>query len=273
MLAIEKFNSAHLYQLDDTHDVHYVKLFHKACSAMKLVVSMCYSGELPWKACFIDSGLLENRISVWFLREERGVTFFGETFQGFLKTEILESLPDSYSTAALGAALLEFVVKELANEGEHSVFHVGTTSVVLQDPLEILEDCTQAVLRVFEPTGKGVSCVKKVYLNTDPFVAVLQVITQVYPSFLLPKVSYYFTFGSSSEFPYRNGYLIVKAYNKSDAVSIFRSYFPDRTEGVVNCAFIYNQEEWEETTMGDLPYYPCYQVLEYEKAPNGKESI
>ena len=267
MLAIEKFNSAYLCQVDDTHDVHYVELFHKACSAMKLVVSMCYSGELPWEACFIDSGLVENRISLWLLREKRGVTFLGETFHGFLKTEILASLPN----ASTGAALLQFVAEELANEGEHSVFHVGTISVVLQDPLEILEDCTQAVLRVFESTGKGVSCVKKVYLGTDPFVAVLQVITQVCPSFLFPKESFYFTFGSSSEFPYQDGYLIVKARSKSEAVSIFRSYFPSRKEGVVNCAFIYDQEEWEKTAMNDLPYYPCYRVLEYEKVPDRKE--
>ena len=267
MLAIEKFNNAYLCQVDDTHDVHYVELFHKACSAMKLVVSMCYSGELPWEACFTDAGLLENRISLWLLREKRGMVLPGETLQGFLKAEILAVLPN----ASTGATLLQYVVRELANRGEHSVFHVGTTSVVLQDPMEILSDCTQAVLRVFELTCKGVSCVKKVYLNTDPFVAVLQVITQVCPEFLSAKESFYFTFGSSSEFPYRDGYLVVKAYSKPEAVSIFRSYFPDRTEGVVNCAFIYDQEGWEKTAMDALSYYPCYQVIEYEKVPDRKE--
>jgi hypothetical protein len=58
--------------------------------------------------------------------------------------------------------------------------------------------------------------------------------------------SFYFTFGSSLEFPYQHGYVEVKGTTRSEAVAKFRSKYPDRSENTVNCAFIYTEEEWKE---------------------------
>lgn len=63
---------------------------------------------------------------------------------------------------------------------------------------------------------------------------------------------YYFTFGSSEQFPYQYGYLIVCADSKSEAVGKYRAKYPDVNEGIVNCSFIYSQEEWEHA-MKDCP--------------------
>lgn len=57
---------------------------------------------------------------------------------------------------------------------------------------------------------------------------------------------FYFTFGSDLGFPYQYGYLIVKAFDKPDAVRKFKRRYPDRHENCLNCAFIYTQEQWEE---------------------------
>lgn len=59
------------------------------------------------------------------------------------------------------------------------------------------------------------------------------------------KNRYFFTFGSSDEFPFNNGYLIVKAENIRQAVLLFRAYFPDRTDGVINCSDYYTETYWE----------------------------
>lgn len=61
----------------------------------------------------------------------------------------------------------------------------------------------------------------------------------------MKKNRYFFTFGSSDKFPFNNGYLIVKAENIRQAVSLFRAYFPDRTDGVINCSDYYTEADWE----------------------------
>ena len=73
----------------------------------------------------------------------------------------------------------------------------------------------------------------------------------------MKKNRYFFTFGSSDKFPFNNGYLIVKAENIRQAVSLFRAYFPDRTDGVVNCSDYYTETCWENDVkkyyMGSKP--------------------
>ena len=49
----------------------------------------------------------------------------------------------------------------------------------------------------------------------------------------------YFTFGTDEQFPYQNGYIVVEAANREQALAYYRSRFPDIREGVVNCAFMY----------------------------------
>ena len=58
--------------------------------------------------------------------------------------------------------------------------------------------------------------------------------------------TFYFTFGTASEFPYQRGWVEAK----NDAANIFNIYFPPRKDNVVNCAFIYSKEEWAKTDMG-----------------------
>ena len=55
---------------------------------------------------------------------------------------------------------------------------------------------------------------------------------------------YYFTFGSWEQFPYQNGYLIVQADSRNDAIAKYRAKHPDINEGIVNCAFIYSEEQF-----------------------------
>ncbi len=60
--------------------------------------------------------------------------------------------------------------------------------------------------------------------------------------------SYYYTFGSNPAFPYRNGWVVVKATSMEEANRKFRTRFPDRPghEGIMNCAFYYDKKQWAE---------------------------
>ena len=62
--------------------------------------------------------------------------------------------------------------------------------------------------------------------------------------------NFYFSFGSDESYPYPNRYLIVQAKTYKDAVKGFREKYPDRTEGIIHCAFIYTQEEWKGVCEG-----------------------
>ena len=56
---------------------------------------------------------------------------------------------------------------------------------------------------------------------------------------------YYFTFGSSENFPYQNTYIIIASADFNDAVNEFRSRYPDLHTNCLNCSFWYDEEMWE----------------------------
>lgn len=58
--------------------------------------------------------------------------------------------------------------------------------------------------------------------------------------------SYYYTFGCAPGFPYRDGWIVVKADSWEEAHRKFRARFPDRHENTLNCAFFYDEERWAE---------------------------
>ena len=62
--------------------------------------------------------------------------------------------------------------------------------------------------------------------------------------------NYYYTFGCSPGFPYRDGWVIVKAASWEEAHQKFRDRFPDRHEDTLNCSFFYDAEKWTRSTGG-----------------------
>lgn len=60
---------------------------------------------------------------------------------------------------------------------------------------------------------------------------------------------YYFTYGSSDNFPYQCGWTKVIAESRAQAIAVFRAAHPDKHEGFVNCAFIYDEEAFKKSGM------------------------
>lgn len=58
--------------------------------------------------------------------------------------------------------------------------------------------------------------------------------------------NYYVTFGSDERFPYPNKYLVISAPSMTDAQQLFRQFFPDRHEKILNYSFMYEEEEWRQ---------------------------
>lgn len=78
---------------------------------------------------------------------------------------------------------------------------------------------------------------------------------------------FYFTFGSSKNFPYQNTYLVVIARNKSDACKGFRMKYPDRdaNKPCLNCSGICDEWVWYKYIS---KYYPNQEPADIIFAPN-----
>lgn len=48
-----------------------------------------------------------------------------------------------------------------------------------------------------------------------------------------------FSFGTSKQFPFQGGYIIINAADKQTAIKEFRKRYPDVTPGIINCSDIY----------------------------------
>ena len=75
---------------------------------------------------------------------------------------------------------------------------------------------------------------------------------------------FFFTFGTSDNYPYYGGWVEVFAENLDEAVEKFRKKYPDLHEHTVNCAFIYPESEWIKTEMakfGSNQGFGCHDVI------------
>lgn len=86
---------------------------------------------------------------------------------------------------------------------------------------------------------------------------------------------FYFTFGTSDQFPYQSTYLVVVAPDYNEAVKTFRSKYPDKHEGCLNCSDYYDEKAWEETKVyyadrnpAEILYADCY-----GKKPDGFDDV
>ena len=84
-----------------------------------------------------------------------------------------------------------------------------------------------------------------------------------YSRFEDEKETFYYTFGSDECFPFQSGWVEVNADSLGEANDMFRSYFADRN-GALNCAFVYNSEEWAQTPMAqsDAPEQICHMKID-----------
>ena len=81
---------------------------------------------------------------------------------------------------------------------------------------------------------------------------------------------FYFTFGSDKGFPHQNGYIVIFAESQSNAIKEFRKKYHDRHSNCLNCSFVYTEDKWKQTGMGDNDKYPCYEII---YATHGVEPI
>ncbi len=74
---------------------------------------------------------------------------------------------------------------------------------------------------------------------------------------------YFYTFGTSSQFPYKRGWVEIHAEDMHGADEKFRSRFPDVHPGTLNCAFVYNEEQWSKMDPENNWHgWKCHEIIE-----------
>ncbi len=83
----------------------------------------------------------------------------------------------------------------------------------------------------------------------------------------MKQSNYYFTFGTDERYPYRGGWVQIEAESLNQACQIFRDHYPDKVQGILNCADFYTEAQFERTGMaqdGNLGSY-CHEVIRREE--------
>ena len=60
---------------------------------------------------------------------------------------------------------------------------------------------------------------------------------------------FYFTYGTSRQFPYCGGWTEVEAKSEREAICAFRAYHPDQSPHCLNCSDYYTEERFKRTSM------------------------
>ena len=71
--------------------------------------------------------------------------------------------------------------------------------------------------------------------------------------------TFYYTFGTAESFPYQRGWVEIQANSQSEANDLFRQHFPDKTPGILNCAFVYTEEEFH-TVKESMSQHPDWSI-------------
>ena len=76
------------------------------------------------------------------------------------------------------------------------------------------------------------------------------------------KETFYFSFGTSDTFPFKLGWVEVRATDRMEACEMYSSHYPKRDGIFINCAFVYDANEWKQAGMDEgKPDQVCHRVI------------
>lgn len=60
--------------------------------------------------------------------------------------------------------------------------------------------------------------------------------------------TFYFTYGTDGQ-PFVGGWTEITAPDMNTACAVFRVFHPDKIEGIMNCCWVYTEEQFKKTEM------------------------
>lgn len=86
---------------------------------------------------------------------------------------------------------------------------------------------------------------------------------------------YFYTYGSSPDYPFKDGWTEVIALNQGQADAFFRAAHPDVHPGILNCAIVYSEAEFAKSVMMKKTNFGagCHETLGILTYNNDSNSI
>lgn len=175
----------------------------------------------------------------------------------------------------------EAIIRE-AREGDH-LANIESCLWDAADNLKLAPETVQTLmgdLKFRETALSAYDHQNHSYENEALTESLEQLIKEQFPQFLNdkePLQSFYYTFGTAEQFPHKHGWVEVKAEDRTKADKLFRAHYPDKNPGVLNCAFVYNKDEFDriyEETYKKLPIECiCHNVISQYDLETGAPSV
>lgn len=102
------------------------------------------------------------------------------------------------------------------------------------------------------------------------------VFTKHYGEAISALQSFYYTFGTSSAFPFQKGWVEVRAHDRKEANEMFRAQFPDVNPFILNCASVYDAVTFQHVrkTYENAPdWNVCHMVISADPQPQRGPSL
>ena len=75
--------------------------------------------------------------------------------------------------------------------------------------------------------------------------------------------NFYFTFGSHCQYPFHDGYIIIRTENLSQATQIFNVLYPNPGKSqTLNCAFVYTEKYFDLNCRKYYTISDCHGVID-----------
>ena len=156
------------------------------------------------------------------------------------KIQCLESsIPNGCAFQDADTLLADYMGWDIGNEGTGITKEIFDTYKFSTDKLGLMKVFADLVGTEFPEFLK--SCVKVLEIQGQRF-------SEERRQERFDLKNYYFTFGTDPNLPYQNGYVIVNADNRKNAIQKFRSQYPDRHHGYINCSSVYTEDQWKVVT-------------------------
>lgn len=165
----------------------------------------------------------------------------------------MEHMPEQEYNSFVKSALTDELRSELSSEARRDVA-LADIEACLEGALENLDldpDLTQKLLA----DERFVEFAMHKYYNVDHSFenealtdTLESLVEDMFPELLNdkePLQSFYYTFGTAEQFPHKRGWVEIRAEDRACADKLFRAHYPDKHPGILNCAFVYDKEQFD----------------------------
>ena len=165
---------------------------------------------------------------------------------------------------------------EIAVQTAHYAGLMEAKKELCEMDIAALSDAVQSVIQEYDQASEQYLKEPSKSDLPDAYQIAERILKERFANPELELHSFYYTFGTSSSFPFQKGYVKVNAVDQKAADALFRQAYPDKTPGILNCAWTYNEDTFQKMLERnpDMPadWKVCHNTIT-QPFPQNKEIV